>query len=324
MANAVVFDVGGTKIAASVVDDNGRDVLEGEPRELKTPTSADAATFVETMANLYKELAAEVGDVVAWGAAFPGPYRRLPNGELQVFPRNVPGVRGHSIEAEMRKLLPDVPGFLDNDTKLAAWGEYLIGAIEGQDNSIGVVHGTGVSSALIVEGQLLRGPDNNAGEIACVVVERDPDKARPCDAQDGQAHGHLEGQIRGPALAEIFCGVDRHDGSAVRQALESVDAATKSKMIDHSSRYMALAIGPLLQALSTGHIVFFGGIANFLGDEYAEALTHYLAETSEEFRFAGTKARIAEQPRMSPLVAAAQFAFTKAGHSMKLNPSDYD
>lgn len=315
----MVFDVGGTKIASTVINDKGVDLLLGRPHVVETQEHAPAEEFVGLMATQLRELSDEFGEVVAWSAAFPGPYRRLPNGELQVFPRNVPGVRGKSIEEEMRKFVPDVPGVIDNDTKLATWGEYLIGALRGTADGVGVVHGTGVSSAVISEGKLLRGPDNNAGEMGCIVVETDPDKAFPCDAQEGKALGHLEAQVRGPALASHFFGVDRSDKAAVHQALTHATPEKKTEMIEWCTHYMALAFTPLLQAFSTGNIVFFGGVATLFGEEYADSLTQAFCASSEAFRDSDQRVHIAQQPIMAPLVAAAQEAFAKVGIDMSLD-----
>ena len=109
MPNVVVFDVGGTKMATTIINEHGKDLLEGNPRRVETKDQVPAEEFVGLMAAELDALDSQFGDVVAWGAAFPGPYRRLSNFELEVFPRNIPGVRGRSIEAEMRPFFPEFP-----------------------------------------------------------------------------------------------------------------------------------------------------------------------------------------------------------------------
>src|SRR5688572_12756639 len=94
VANVVVFDVGGTKVATTVVNEQGEDLLDGHPRRFETPESAPAEVFVDAMTDELETLRKEFGDVVAWGAAFPGPFERLNNGELLVLPKNIPGMRG--------------------------------------------------------------------------------------------------------------------------------------------------------------------------------------------------------------------------------------
>lgn len=319
MSHVVVFDVGGTKVAATIIDETGRDLLNGTPHIIETPERAPAEQFVQMLIDELLLLEKQFGDVVAWGAAFPGPYKRLPNGELLAFPRNVPGMRGRSLEADMGSALPGLPGIVDNDLKLATWGEFLIGSLRGARNGIGVVHGTGVSSALIVNGAMLRGPDNNAGEIGCLLVERDPTKARPCDSQDGAEFGHLESQIRGPALAEVFFNVDRNNKHAVHTALANASIADHNAMIEYCSAYLTNALAPILQAASIEQVMMFGGIATLLGESYALALTQKLRESSEVFRAANSSVQLARYPRFSPLVAAAQQAFAKVDVAMELH-----
>src|SRR5262249_56457621 len=58
-----------------------------------------------------------------------------------------------------------MPVYVENDVRAAAWGEYRFGAGRGAESLIAVFVGTGVGSGAVVDGILLRGPNNAAGGL---------------------------------------------------------------------------------------------------------------------------------------------------------------
>lgn len=315
MANVVVFDIGGTKIHTTVFNEAGEDLLGGRPLKTDTPIDSGPDEFTAVLARQISNLSSRHGDVICWGAAFPGPYRRGAAGELIVMPRNIPKMRDLDFEGAMRKHLPSMTGYVDNDLKLALWGEYVAGSARGYDNVIGFVHSTGVSSAAIMDGEIVRGPGNNAGEIGCLLVERDSHRALPCDAQFGAKSGHLEAQIRGPALAQKFFGVERNDATAVRSALEGASEEDKSQMVEYCVPYVVQALAPMCELVCATRVVLHGGIADYLGSEYASALGGALREASETFGTMKGQVVLSEKGAMAPLIGAADLTLKKAAAS---------
>jgi predicted NBD/HSP70 family sugar kinase len=314
MRNVVVFDVGGTKITATVINELGLDLLGDNPVRVPTPLSDPPDKFIDQLANTVRQLDEQFHDVVAWGAAFPGPYSAGPNGQLIVHPRNIPRMRGVNVEAAMRTQL-DMHGYVDNDLKLALWGEYLRGAAQGHNSVLGLVHSTGINSAAIINGEMFRGPDNNAGEIGCLKVEANPSLARPCDVDDNHDLGHLEAQIRGPALAEIFLGADRRNPDDVRAKLEMATPAQRAEMIEYCVPYVVSALGPIAEFVRPSLLVLHGGVAGLLGRNYAAELDKQLKSVSEAFSQQG-RVCLADDLSGSPLFGAADFAFDQVGVAM--------
>ncbi|MDH7480099.1 MAG: ROK family protein, partial [Syntrophomonadaceae bacterium] len=64
-----------------------------------------------------------------------------------------------------------LPVRMDNDTNLAAWGEYLYGDHGRPDSLVYVGIGTGIGGGLVINGRLYRGTSGGAGEIGHTVVE---------------------------------------------------------------------------------------------------------------------------------------------------------
>lgn len=64
-----------------------------------------------------------------------------------------------------------VPVKLDNDANCAAWGEYIAGVSRGYRNIVTVTLGTGIGGGVIVDGRLLHGKENHAGEVGHMVID---------------------------------------------------------------------------------------------------------------------------------------------------------
>ncbi|MEY2566474.1 MAG: glucokinase [Actinomycetota bacterium] len=180
---ALAIDIGGTKMAAGLVDGDGS-VLERRTASTRGDVDGDG---------LFSELAALLpdatrADVVGVGCGGP----MAPGGE-QVSPLNIPAWRGFPLRGRLAELT-GLPVFVDNDAKALALGEGWKGAAAGIDNFIAMVVSTGVGGGIVLDGRLLEGRLGNAGHIGHVVVEPD---GRHC-ACGGR--GCLEAEASGPNI----------------------------------------------------------------------------------------------------------------------------
>jgi glucokinase len=200
---ALAVDIGGTKIAAGLVDRRGQLVFRAHV-PTRTTVGGDASS--EEASWLWSDVAQLIGDVqhqapagqriVTCGVGCGGPMG--PHGQT-VSPLNIAGWRDFPLLDHVRELT-GLPTFIDNDAKALAVGEGWVGAAKGVDNFIGMVVSTGVGGGIVLNGRLLEGRLGNAGHIGHVVVEPD---GRPCPC-GGQ--GCLEAEAAGPALADISGG----------------------------------------------------------------------------------------------------------------------
>jgi glucokinase len=179
-------DVGGTKIAAGIVDDAGTIVRE---ISVPTPTDNPESTFDAVCAAIDKVLADE--PVTAAGIASPGPVD-LTTG--RVSPINIPSWHNFPLRDRMQKLLPDIPVELAGDGICMAVGEHWAGAGRGSDSMLGMVVSTGVGGGLILDGRPYLGRTGNAAHVGHIVVEPD---GNPCTC--GGA-GCVETVASGPNL----------------------------------------------------------------------------------------------------------------------------
>jgi glucokinase len=178
-------DVGGTKIAAGVVDELGRVV-----RSVRCPTPADSALAVESaIVDLVTTLGREHPvEALGVGAAALVDASR----SRVVFAANI----GWEDEPLGERLAgrTGLPTVIENDANAATWAEYRFGAGRGWDDLTLVVIGTGVGGGSLVGGALVRGAHGAAGEIGHVQVVAD---GRACGC--GQ-RGCLEQYASGTAL----------------------------------------------------------------------------------------------------------------------------
>jgi glucokinase len=168
VALTVGVDVGGTKVAAGVVDEDGQVVAQ-----VRRATSAQVPGAAEqTIADLVLELASAY-PVEAVGVGAAGLVD-----ETRSVVRFAPNLGWH--EQPLRHLLEaatNLPVVVENDANAAAWAEYRFGAAHGRDDVVMVTVGTGIGGALILGGMLYRGGFGLAGEVGHLVL--DPD-GPPC------------------------------------------------------------------------------------------------------------------------------------------------
>jgi glucokinase len=183
VSTTLAVDVGGTKLAAGIVTDDGDVVARRQ-----VPTPAEPEAFFEALVGVIDEV--RTGDEVVCGVGCGGP---MEPGGLTVSPLNIPAVRRFPLRARLRSAT-GLDVFVDNDAKALALGEGWRGAARGERNFIAIVVSTGVGAGIVLDGRLLDGAGGNAGHIGHVIV--DPDGG-PCGCG---ARGCLEAEASGTGI----------------------------------------------------------------------------------------------------------------------------
>lgn len=165
MKKALAFDIGGTKIYSTLIDETGN-ILSEIDKFLTPNTLEGIKSVLLTQANKYKEEAdviaiATAGAVNNANTAVIGSTGNLPEGY-------------NSIDFQS---LSSKKVFLENDANAAAWAEYKIGASKGTDISVMLTLGTGVGGGIIIHDKLLKGKSGAAGEMHFKMYA---DKRRKC------------------------------------------------------------------------------------------------------------------------------------------------
>lgn len=208
------IDIGGTKLAAGVVDENAQILVRDR---VPTPTRDVWPAVVRLVKRV---LAASPERPIACGVGCGGPMAPL---EGTVSPLHIPSWRGFPLR-EFAEQLTGMPVVVDNDAKALALAEAWRGAAVGVDDFIGMVVGTGVGGGIVSGGRLLQGRLGNAGHIGHVVVE--PNGRRcSCGSRgclEAEASGRAIEAITGRPPSEPSYEIMQRTGELVGRAVASV------------------------------------------------------------------------------------------------------
>jgi glucokinase len=212
----LAVDIGGTKIAAAIVDGQGQIQTEVVT---PTPSSGDAEVVFGSVSAAIEKVSGEK-DVAICGVGCGGP---MSAGGETVSPLNIGAWRGFPLRGRLQRLL-GLPVVVENDAKALALGEGWLGAARGVQNYVAMVVSTGIGGGIVLDGRLLDGAHGNAGHIGHVVVEPD---GRPC-ACGGR--GCLEAEASGLSIesstgrppADAGTAIRRRTGTLVGRAVATV------------------------------------------------------------------------------------------------------
>jgi glucokinase len=165
MKTVIAVDVGGTKLAAAVVDGDGRIVARARAA---TPETRDPELLFAALASVLDSLPTDLrASADAVGVGSGGPMR---DGGGLVSPVNIPAWRDFPLRERLRAHT-GLTTWVDNDAKALALGEGWLGAAAGERNYIAMVVSTGIGGGIVLDGRLLDGAGGNAGHIGHVIVE---------------------------------------------------------------------------------------------------------------------------------------------------------
>lgn len=219
MSAVLAVDIGGTKLAAALVEPDGR-VTAHDRAPTPNALGVDGEELWAALEALLAKLVAGAGDppLAGVGVGCGGPMT-WPAAEVS--PLNIPAWRGFPLRERLRARYAGLPVRIHNDAVCVAIGEHWLGAGRGHDNVLGMVVSTGVGGGLMLGGRLVNGASGNAGHIGHVIVE--PGGA-PCGCG---GRGCLEAVARGPGLVAWAREQGWRPGSAEATGVELTEDARR-------------------------------------------------------------------------------------------------
>ena len=200
---AIGVDIGGTKIAAGLVDEQGTILAQAK----RQTDAGDPAEIDRAVADLYEELSADV-DVTALGVAAAGFISS--DRATALFGANI-AWRDYPLRDRIGALVrDDVRIVVENDANAAGWAEFRFGVGRDVEDMLLLTVGTGLGGALVVDGRLVRGAWGVAAEVGHVRVVPD---GHPCGCG---LRGCWEQYASGSALvreARLAVAQDRERGA---------------------------------------------------------------------------------------------------------------
>lgn len=248
-------DLGGTKIEAVALDAAGSVVVR---RRIATPQGDYTATL-GAIAGLVAAIEQELGTSGSVGVGIPG---AISPASGRVKNANSTCLIGQPLDRDLERMLAR-PVRVANDANCFAISEAVDGAAAGAGVVFGVIVGTGTGGGVVVNRQLLTGPNAIAGEWGHNPLPWPCSTELPGPACYCGKQGCIETWLSGPALARDFA---EHSGQRLSTA--DVVAAAERGLPEAEAalqRYedrMARALASVINILDPEVIVLGGGMSN--------------------------------------------------------------
>ena len=248
-------DIGGTKIAVGMVDDNGK-VLS----RMEAPTDPNRySDSVELIAHMLRRTAQRAGaQITGIGIGSTGPVDPMRGefGDVDF----LPGWRGKSPVKDLGTVF-NVSAALENDGDAAALAEAGWGAGRNRKRLIYITVGTGIGGGIIIDGQLYRGVEGAHPEVGHQVI----DPAGPkCTCG---FHGCWESLAAGPAMVawlERNAPADyaHRQGITAKRICELAleGDALAQQAVETEAFYLGMGLANLINLFTPDAIVLSGSV----------------------------------------------------------------
>jgi glucokinase len=244
-SSILAIDIGGTKLAAALVDRQGAVLRRAE---IPTP----AADVARTLIDLARQVAGDERPQ-AVGLASAGPLDII---EGTVSPVNIPSWRDFPLRDTVAEAFPGAETVLVGDAVAAAVGEHWQGAGIGAQAMLGIVVSTGVGGGLVLGGRVYPGPTGNAGHFGHIPTDLEPVRCA-CGMT-----GCVEALASGPSMVRWATG-QGWQGSSAKDLADDARAGDPVALAAFDRAADALACGFVGAAalVDLDVVVIGGGVA---------------------------------------------------------------
>ena len=295
------MDIGGTKIAVGMVDDDGKVLAR-----LECPTDPDLG-YAHALGNIRRMLKATEhtanAQISGIGIGSTGPVFPLTGeiGDVNFFPQ-------WNGQNPVKDLAEDfqVKVAMENDADAAALGEAGWGAGKNKTRLIYVTVGTGIGTGLILDGQLYRGVDSSHPEIGHHLI----DPSGPlclCGF-----HGCWESLAAGPAMSawlekEAPANYPHRGALTAKRICELAAAGDEwaKRVVDRETRYLGLGLANLVTLFTPDAIVLGGSVMNS-ANLFLAGIQKIIRESCRFVPFDKTEITLASLGEDANLIGAAR------------------
>lgn len=271
------IDIGGTKLHAVIADADGQ--IIGRARK-KVGKHKDFAAVMERLAAVVDKACRKadvpLASLAAVGIGAPSPI--LPDGTAVDAP-NLGWSHVPLVATAERRL--GRPCYAANDCDAGTYGEYRFGAARGARTAVGLFVGTGLGGGIVIDGELVRGDNQQAAEIGHMVVVKDGERCgcgrRGCleayASKTGMAR-RIAHEIRKRGRPSVLVESADDDLSALRssvlaRAYDQGDAVTV-EALHEAAEFLGVGIGNLITMLGPSVVLLGGGVFEALGPQLIE------------------------------------------------------
>ena len=262
------IDLGGTNIAAGIVEKSGNILLK---KSVPTGASRRSEEIIADIAALCRALVDEAGlflkDIESVGIAVPGGVDEK-SGVILVTP-NIPfsGIRICEVLSEK---LDGVRVLATNDANAATLAEVLVGAAKGADNAVMITLGTGVGGGIVIDKKIYSGANGLAAELGHFVLQMGGEKCGCGRRGCFEAYASATALIRMTKEELNTCfmtgeGTLMSEGSKIsaRTAFDAFRAGDKAaaRVIERYTTALANGIVSLINIFQPDVFIIGGGVS---------------------------------------------------------------
>ena len=247
------IDIGGTKIAAVILDEKGR-----EQARYRADIPRDYSDTIEILSETVAQLENQARPAARIGISMPGVVNGAGEPMLVV---NLPWLQGRTFRSDLERLF-DRPVHIGNDANCFALSEATDGAASGAAVVFGVILGTGVGGGLVVDGRVVAGANAMAGEWGHNPLPwREASDGAEITCGCGQS-GCIETWLNGAALSRNYLLVARRAAKPAEiSRLAGKGAQHARNAISLYQKLLARALGAAINFLDPDVIVLGGGLS---------------------------------------------------------------
>jgi glucokinase len=264
-------DIGGTKVAAALVDAAGQITTKTRVPMVTNNGAAAGLASVESAINAIFDEAPEArAAVTGIGICAPGPLD--PTTGVILNPPNVPCWRDYPLAGEVERLF-HVPARVDNDANAACLAEARWGAGMGYRNVFFTILGTGVGTGIVFDGKIYHGRTGSAAEGGHVTIDY---RGPRCGCGK---HGCIEAYASGPNIArrtrELLAAGETSSILQLAGSLEAVRTehvgeafragdALATRVLTETSHLLTIWLGTIVDILEPDVMVMGGGVSELM------------------------------------------------------------
>lgn len=263
---SIGMDLGGTAVKVGLVDQKGKIYDSQESPTLAETNSLDA--IYKNMVHTVEELMSrhEEKSIIGIGIGSPGAIDPK-EGKIVMGIENIPVLNGFPLAKKLQETFK-MKTYIDNDANNAARGELLFGAGKGSKDMVVVTVGTGIGGAIIMDGKIVPGVNNYAGEIGHMVIVAG---GRECSCGNfgcWETYGSVTAMVR-HAKAMISRGYDTTlsqyypdsiNGMVIEEEVKNGDKIAEM-VFNQTCSYLGIGIANLINILNPEKVIVGGGIS---------------------------------------------------------------
>ncbi len=261
----LAFDLGGTKLATAVFNEEG-EILSREITALDKRKGSEVGELIVHNFLSMRDAAVLTGNgIKSVGISVPGIYR-MKSGT--VWAPNISGWDDYPLLEEIKKVSEKIPVTIDSDRACYILGELWKGNAQNCNDAIFLAVGTGIGAGILINGKVLRGSQDIAGAIGWMALNK-PFK------EDYISCGCFEHYTSGEGIAmlaqKIVNETKDYSGILKNKTLEEINChdvfnaydvndEIAVKVVQDCIEYWGMATANLVSLFNPEKIIFGGGV----------------------------------------------------------------